>query len=66
MIVAAALLALALIGLQPLLADWFAAGLGARVLALTALVLAGLIVFAAAAQITGAARLADVRAMLRR
>jgi putative peptidoglycan lipid II flippase len=58
----AAVLLLAEWGLRP----WFAGGHLARFAALAVLIVAGLATYAAAAHITGAARLGEVRALMRR
>jgi putative peptidoglycan lipid II flippase len=53
-------------GLSQLLQPWLAREIAVQVLALAALVLAGLAVFGAACLLTGAASLAEVRATIRR
>jgi putative peptidoglycan lipid II flippase len=64
-VLAAALMAAALLGLHRLL--WpLAEGQGLALLVLAALVAAGMLVFALAAQLTGAVRWAEVRPMMRR
>jgi putative peptidoglycan lipid II flippase len=66
MLFAAAAMAAALWFAAAWLAPWLAAGLGLKVVALIALVILGLVTFAVLAQLTGAARLRDITALLRR
>ncbi len=66
MALASLVMALALWGLAAALAAPLAGDAAARIAALAALVAAGIFFFAAAAQIVGAARLGELRAMLRR
>lgn len=66
MVLSAGLMAAALVGGAHLLAPWFAGGLETRAPALLILVLGGAAVYFAAAQLLGAARLGEVKAMLRR
>ncbi|MFQ5785641.1 MAG: murein biosynthesis integral membrane protein MurJ, partial [Alphaproteobacteria bacterium] len=61
-----ALMAAALVGLMVPLETAFAGATGMRVAALAALVAGGVAVFGLCAQLTGAARLGELRAMLRR
>lgn len=65
MVLASILMAGALAAIQWGLADWLAADTTRRVAALVTLVAAGLVVFAASAQLCGAAGWSDVRGMLR-
>lgn len=56
----------AVIGLDYALGNWLAAPLMLRVTALAAIIIAGLIAFAVAAQLFGAASLADMKTLVRR
>lgn len=66
MIVASLIMGAALWALLPWLAGWFAGGLTLRAAALMILVVAGLVVFALAALLTGAADRAEVQRLFRR
>ena len=66
MILSAAIMAAVLWLAAGWLAPWLAAGLGLKILSLAALVALGLVTFAAFAHFTRAARLGDIKAMLRR
>ena len=66
MILAAAFMAATLWGAADWLAPWLTAGLGLKVLALAALVAIGMVTFAVLAQLSGAARLGELVALLRR
>jgi putative peptidoglycan lipid II flippase len=66
MVLASALMGGALWALVPLLSGWMSGGLALRVAALTVLVIVGLIVFAVAALITGAADRAELKRLFRR
>ncbi|MGF1639980.1 MAG: murein biosynthesis integral membrane protein MurJ [Rhodospirillales bacterium] len=65
MLLASAVMAAVLVLLQVGLADWLAAGLARRAAALAVLVGIGAATFAAAAQLTGAAGLSDLRRLMR-
>ncbi|MFQ5958121.1 MAG: murein biosynthesis integral membrane protein MurJ [Alphaproteobacteria bacterium] len=65
-VLASVVMGLALWGIAAALAAPLAGGTGPRIAALAALVAAGVVFFAAAAQIVGAANLRELRAMLRR
>ncbi len=65
-LLAALIMGAGLWGLADLLAPWFSAGLALRIAGLALLVGGGIVLFALAAQLSGAARLSELRAMLRR
>ncbi|MDP6515867.1 MAG: lipid II flippase MurJ, partial [Alphaproteobacteria bacterium] len=66
MVLAAAVMAVALIGLWPLVAPWLAATLALKIAALLILVAGGAALFAAAATLLGAARPSELATLLRR